>query len=325
MIIVFQNEPPDEEHALQALEVEDLEVVDRLSETVREAAWPQPQETLDAKRGWALVRPEVLALVENLRDSGTPLGEYAENGFYRGVTTGLNRAFVIDGATRDQIISEDAESAEIIKPWLRGRNIDRWRIDFEAQYVIFTRRGIDVDQYPAIKEHLSQFKERLMPGTDKGRKPGKYEWYEIQDTTAYYAEFEKPKIIYPDIAKRPEFAYDTSGAYGGNTIYILPTEELYLLGILNSLVVEFFYNQISSTIRGDYLRFIASYMERVPIPKPTEPQREAIEALVRKLLDAEGQGPHVEEWERELNALVYQVYGLTDDEIAIVEEQCQCV
>jgi hypothetical protein len=67
------------------------------------------------------------------------------------------------------------------------------------------------------------------------------------------------------------------------------------------------------------------YVKQVPIPEPTEPQREAIEALVRKLLDAEGQGPHVEEWERELNALVYQVYGLTDDEIAIVEEQCQCV
>jgi hypothetical protein len=321
MVIVFRNEPPGEGQALRALEVEDLAVVDRLPEVVAAEAWCQPQNTLDAKRGWALVKPDIQALIEKLRNSGTLLRDYAKNGFYRGVTTGLNQAFVIDGVTRDRIVAEDAKSAEIIQYWLRGRSIDRWRIEFEDQYIIFARRGIDIDRYPAIKRHLSQFKERLMPGTERGRKPGSYEWYEIQDTTAYYTEFGKPKIVYPDIAKRPEFAYDTTGAYGGNTIYILPTEGLYLLGILNSLVVEFFYNQISSTIRGDYLRFIASYMEQVPIPTPTPAQREAIEALVRKLLAAEGQGPHVEAWEQELNALVYQVYDLTTEEIAIVEEQ----
>jgi len=261
----------------------------------------------------------VLALLEKLRLSGTPLGEYVGGRFYRGVTTGLNKAFVIDQATRDQLIAEDPRCAEIIKPWIRGRDIDRWRVDWPGLYLIFTRRGIDIDCYPAVRHYLAQFKKRLMPGVPGGRKPGNYEWYEIQDTTDYYVEFEKPKIVYPDIAVEPEFAYDATGAYGGNTMYILPTDELYLLGVLNSSVVEFFYNQISSTIRGDYLRFIATYMEQVPIPDVTPAQRAAIKVLVRKLLDAEGQGPQVAEWERELNALVYELYGLTAEEIGIVE------
>lgn len=125
MIIVFQNEPSEEEHALQALEVEDLAVVDRLSEVVRGEAWPQPQDTLDAKRGWALVRPDVLALLEKLRRGGMPLGEYTDEDLYRGVVTGLNKAFVIDKSTRDGLVNKNAKSAEIIKPWLRGRNVKR--------------------------------------------------------------------------------------------------------------------------------------------------------------------------------------------------------
>ena len=103
------------------------------------------------------------------------------------------------------------------------------------------------------------------------------------------------------------------------TLFVLPTEDYYLLGILNSEAAEWFVKHISSTIRGGFVRFKRQYVEQIPIPTPTPAQREAIEALVEKLLAAEGQGPQVEAWEEELNQLVYQVYGLTAEEIAIVE------
>jgi hypothetical protein len=318
MIIVFRKEPPDEEHALQALEVEDLEVANRLPEVVAEEAWKQPQASL-SERGWVLLRPKMRLLLNKLRDSGISFGTLVGDAIDRGITTGYNRAFVIDEVVRDRLLKEDPKSAEIIKPWLNGRDIKRWRVEWHGKYIIFTRRGIDIESYPAVKAYLEQFKERLMPGTEKGRKAGNYEWYEIQDTTAYYAQFKKPKIVWPDIAPNPSFAYDTSGVFGGNTMYILPAKDVYLLGILNSRVVEFFYHQISSTIRGDYLRFIATYMKQIPIPEPTPAQREAIEALVGKLLAAEGQGPRVPAWERALNELVYEVYELTAEEIALVE------
>jgi hypothetical protein len=283
-------------------------------------AWPMPQHKALTANSWRLQPPEVLNLLEKLRQSGTPLDEYLDNDFYRGVTTGLNKAFVIDSATRERLIQKDARSAEIIKRWIRGRDIDRWQINIPDQHVIFTRRGIDIDEYPAIKEYLTNFKERLEPGTPKGRKSGAYKWYEIQDSTSYYEEFEKPKIVYPDIAKSPEFAYDTRGVYGGNTMYIMPTKDLSMLGILNSSVVEFFYTQTSSTIRGDYLRFIATYISRIPIPQPSDPT--PIETLVRRILAAKAADPaaDVSALEAEIDRLAYQLYGLTEDEIAIIEE-----
>ena len=237
-----------------------------------------------------------------------------------GVKTGYNAGFVIDRVTRDRLVAENPNSAEIIKPWLRGRDVRRWQVEYSDQYIIFTYRDVDIDSYPAVKDYLEPMRERLEQRATSHLHP----WYELQQPqTGIYENFEKPKIIYPDIAKRCEFAFDDQGYFGGNTIYFIPVDDLALLGILNSSVVEFFYGHISAMIQQDYLRFFTQYLEQVPIPKPTKPQREAIEALVRKLLDAEGQGPQVECWERELNALVYEVYGLTEDEIYIIEQRVQ--
>jgi methylase of polypeptide subunit release factors len=335
MIIVFRKEAPEEEHALRALEVDDLAAVDRLSEVVAREAWDQLQGTFDAKRGWALVQPETLALLEKIRSRGMPFAEHLEGRSYRGVTTGLNRVFVIDHSTRERIIGEDPKSAEIIKPWLRGRDVSRWNVEPKDRYVIFTRRGIDIDRYPGAKEYLSQFKDRLMPGTEEGRKAGSYEWYEIQDTTAYYAEFSQPKIVWAKYGIEPAFAYDTQGYFCTNTVFIIPTDQLLFVGLLNSKIVQWFAQHTFNIVRGGYIEWIPTNVARIPIPTVTTTQHEAIEALVSKLLAAhakppagsepaggsaaEGQGPHVEAWERELNELVYQVYGLEDEELAIIE------
>jgi hypothetical protein len=213
--------------------------------------------------------------------------------------------------------------------------VNRWQVEWGGEYLIAIQNSDDenaqnpwgeaeteeeaqrifCDIYPAIHDHLSQYKDRLRERWDQGKF-----WWELRACT-YYTKFVKPKILYPDIAKKCEFAFDEHGFLSGNTTYFVPVSDLALLGMLNSQVVDFFYRHISAMIQQDYLRFFTQYLEQVPIPTPTEAQREAIEALVRKLLDAEGQGPQVEAWEGELNALVYQVYGLSDEEIAIVEGQ----
>jgi len=322
-VLVVRNRAPTSDHAAQALTVDDMAVVGHLADAVRTHAWPQPQASLRPD-GWTLVPPHVRALLEKLRGSGTPLGEYVGEKFYRGIVTGLNKAFVIDRAMRDRLVAEDSRSAEIIKPWLRGRDVKRWRVEWAGLYVIFTRRGIDIEQYPAVRGYLSPFKHRLMPGAPGGRKPGNYQWYEIQDTIDYYAEFEKPKIVWPDIARRCEFGFDDQGFYPDCTLFIVPDADLYLVGILNSAVVECFYRNVSPTIQRNFLRFKRIYLSQIPIPQPTSAQRAAIEDLVHKLLDAyqvtgTSEEPVTSEWERELNELVYEVYGLTDEEIAIVE------
>ena len=210
-----------------------------LEDYIREHSYAVRQPELDDS-GWSLADERTQRLLAKLKATGVPLGEYVGGKIYRGVLTGLNEAFIIDEATRARLIAEDAGSAELIKPFLAGRDIKRYEHPRIDKYMIFTRRGLNIDDYPAIKQYLTIFKERLTPkpknwaGKDwKGRKPGAYEWYEIQDTIDYHAEFEKPKIVYAEIAARGQFVLDLNGSYYDTTAYLLVhgSELLYLLGL----------------------------------------------------------------------------------------------
>ena len=272
--------------------------------------------------GWTLEKPEILALVDKLRKAGKPLGEYVQGRFYRGILTGLNEAFVIDEDTKKKLIAEDPRSSELIKPWLRGRDIKKWKAEWAGLFIIFTRRGTNIEKYPAIKKHLLQFRKDLEPKKSerdkRGRKPGPYEWFEIQDNIAYYEEFEKPKIIYPDIAQASEFTYDTGKFFLGNTAYIIPTDETWLLGLLNSKLIWWFYLSLSSMIRGGFVRFIAQYMEQLPIIATTAAQKATIIERVQKILAAPD-SPDVLKLEDEIDQMVYKLYDLTEEEINIIE------
>ena len=147
----------------------------------------------------------------------------------------------------------------MIKPFVTGRDIKRYQSPSSSRYLIFIRRGVRIDDYPAIEQYLRNYKDRLQPkpkgwkgGGWKGRKPGPYQWYEIQDTIDYYAEFEKPKIIIPAIVQSASYTFDRTGCYSSDKTSIIATDDLYLLGILNSKVSDFVMHLISSTKRGGY-------------------------------------------------------------------------
>jgi len=317
-----------------------------LTDYVREHCYGVRQAALDSG-GWSLVDERTQALLDKLRRSGVPLGDYVNGRIYRGVLSGLNKAFVIDGETQQRLISEDPASAELIKPFLAGRDVKRYQPPQSQRYLIFTRRGVKIEDYPAIERHLAAFKEQLKPkpkgwrgATWKGRKPGSYKWYEIQDTVGYYAEFEKPKMILPDISLRGNFMLDDKGKYYSvNTTYIIPIDDRYVLGLLNSWLITYFYQSISSTYRGGYLRFIYQYLVRVPIraidfSDPADVERhDRMVALVERMLAlhkqlADAKTPMAKELlqrqidatDRQIDRLVYELYGLTEEEIKIVED-----
>ena len=137
-----------------------LEDLDGLLARAEVRDFPQ---VLLKKDGWILDDPALIRLFQRMMDQGKLLGEFAKGRIYRGVTTGLNEAFVINEAKRQELIEEDPRSAELIKPWLRGRDIGRWKPDSAGLYVIFTRRGVDIDEYPAIQSHLSWWRAELEP------------------------------------------------------------------------------------------------------------------------------------------------------------------
>jgi hypothetical protein len=295
--------------------------LDRMDETLAAVGFSMPIAALKPG-GWTLERPDVLALMEKLRKAGKPLGEYVDGKFYYGIKTGLNEAFVIDEATRKRLIAEDPRSADLIKPWLRGRDIQKWKAEWAGLYVIFTRRGTDIEQYPAIKRHLEQFRKDLEPKksekAERGRKPGSYKWFEIQDNIAYYKEFDEPKILWPGISSDVIFGLDESRCYGNDNNQLIISNDRFLLAVLNSKLVHFLLTQICDRVRGGFYRMKMIYVEQLPISSATAAQKAPITERVRKIL-SDPDSPAVPRLESEIDDLVYELYGLTAAEIAIVE------
>jgi hypothetical protein len=343
-IIRVRNAKPAKEICIS--KVETLEFPD-LAGYVNEHRHPIEQASL-TDGGWTLGDRRTELLLKKLQGAGRPLEEYVMGQIFYGIKTGLNKAFVIDESTKKKLIEEDPKSAEIIKPFVVGKDVKRYEVpDNQGKFLIFTRHGINIKQYPAILNHLKQFKNELMPRPCdwvgekwEGRKPGAYEWYEVQDTIDYFTEFEKPKIMYPDIAPRGYFTLDTSGSfYCGNTVYFLVTDQKFLLGILDSKLITFYYSKIAALIRGGYLRFFTQDIAKLPIytpdfDKPDDKARhDRMVALVNEMLELHKHLSHaktdqekriitqeIESTDRQIDSMVYGLYGLTTDEIAVVEE-----
>ena len=291
------------------------EPIDSFERRFNEYSFALPQAELKAD-GWRLESPKVLRLLEKLRSAGTPLGEYIEGRFYYGIKTGLNKAFVVDRQTRDRLIAEDKSSAEILKPFLRGRDVKRWRVEPQDIWLIFTRRGIDINRYPAIHKHLKQFKAQLIPGVPGGRKPGSYQWYEIQDNIAYWKEFEQQKILYQEIATFQAFSYDRSGSFANNKTFLIPTKDLALLGILNSKLAWWFLHQICSKLQGGALAMQTPYVSQLPIASAKPEQHRLLSSLTDYLVFISyklvGLQPRdqlmISYFEQLIDALVYELY-----------------
>lgn len=320
--IVVTEKATAKNQRLRALNWEMGKPIEQFEAVVEQESFWMPQTELTAN-GWQLADDAALRLLERLRKAGTPLGEYVNGRFYRGILTGFNEAFVVDRATRDRLIAEHPSSEEVLKPFLRGRDVKRWRIDYQDLWLIFTRRGINIKKYPAIYSYLLQFKDRLTPGVPGGRKPGSYKWYEIQDNIAYWKEFSNPKIVYPDIARNCEFTFETNDLFPDCTLFIIPAVPLSWIGILNSKLVEFFFAQISPRVRGDFMRFKSIYVEQIPLPHQHIPwifERfveyvyclyESVNSTDQMLISVQDK-LMLEYFERVINGLVYELY-LPDD------------
>ena len=309
-------------HSFKAANIDTLTYAVSLGQYINTIAFDVNQ-TLLQPSGWSLVNDKLQNLLEKIKSKGIPLGEYVKGQIFYGIKTGYNEAFVIDAEIKNRLIAEDPKSAEIIKPFLAGRDIKRYQKPHSDKYLIFTKRGIDIDQYPAIKNYLSSFRDKLEPKPKdfkgdnwNGRKTGSYKWYEIQDAVDYYLEFEKPKVMLPDISLSCQATFDFDKYYCVNTAYIIPDLNYSDLAILNSNLILFFYSNISQTIRGGYFRFIKQYLEQIPIIKTND-----FDEVIKGLLDVENDSMlDIIKIESDINQSIYQLYDLSADEIKIIED-----
>jgi hypothetical protein len=224
------------------------------------------------------------------------------------------------------LIKLDIKNNEIIKPILRGRDVRRYYSNFHNLWMINSHNGLKeqdikridvINDYPEIYKHLLKFEEKAKLRFDKG-----FHWTNLRNC-AYLSEIEKPKIVFSEIVSEPQFHYDTEGFFPEATVFFITGENLkFLVAILNSKPATYFFKKFyaGGELVGKY-RYKKAFLENLPIPKATEAQQTEIAEIVDKILTQKKANPQTDttELEHEIDGLVYQLYDLTDEEIAIVE------
>ncbi|GAA8751374.1 class I SAM-dependent DNA methyltransferase [Helicobacter pylori] len=280
----------------------------------------------------------LLDLRGKMESVGTPLKDW-DIQIYRGILTGANEAFIIPTEKRDEILNacktqeERKRTEALIKPVLRGKDIKRYSYEWASLWVINTHNGytsnlkfkippIDIEKYPATKAHLDAHWDTIATRCDQGDTP-----YHLRNC-AYLEDFEKEKIVYPCImAKEPCFVYEEKGFYAPAPANIITGDKIeikYITALLNSKCIYFamrkFY--MGGGIEGELK---TNNLEKIPIPKITPQNQKLADKITdgaKAILEAKEKDPkaNTQELEKEIDALVYQLYNLTDEEIKIIEE-----
>ncbi|QQR98592.1 MAG: N-6 DNA methylase [Sphingobacteriales bacterium] len=238
---------------------------------------------------WTIYNLSERNIKQQIEKLGTPLKDWNLK-IYLGIKTGYNEAFVIDKQTKEQLIKEDANSIKIIKPILRGKDIkayitdysDLWLINFHNGYKVGNeyKERIKIEDYPAIKKHLDKYWNNLENRYDKGETP-----YNLRNC-AYVNEFAKKKIVYPDISQKLSFVILEEDYIVANTAYFLTTDSCYLLSVLNSKLINYYYKSISAQLGSTGIRSFTIYIEQLPIPNISlsdqQPFIEKAETMLQK-------------------------------------------
>ena len=214
--------------------------------------------------------------------SGPRLSELCKGLIGWGIKTGLNEAFIINQAKREELVDQTPAATEVIKPLLTGDDVRRYELHYREDYLLYTYHGIDIRKYQSVEEHLRPFKSRLEARATQ------QEWFELQQPQmAYRSWFDATKIVYPEIGKEARFVIERAGHYLNNKCFFLPSADWFLLAVLNSAPVFSYLKEVCALLgdkdRGGRLEFRAQYLEMLPIPNASTPNQKSVGELARKV------------------------------------------
>jgi type II restriction/modification system DNA methylase subunit YeeA len=296
-----------------------------------------------SEESWIIASKEEQRIKDKIEKIGTPLKDW-DISIYRGILTGYNKAFIIDGAKKDELIAADPKNAGIIKPVLRGRDIKRYKAEFADLWLIFIPWHFPLHndssvsgaskkaekefkkQFPYIYSHLLKYKEKLSK-RNKAETGIRYEWYVLQRCAAsYYNEFEKEKIVWQEMTQENSFAYDENLMFCNDTGRIMTGKNLkFLIAILNSPLIHYaFGNFYAGGALGEKgVRYKHTFMEQLPIPKiPTKSQTPFI-TLVDLIIAKKEKGEDTTAEENKIDIMVYKLYELTYSEVKIIDPEIE--
>ena len=276
---------------------------------------------------WILVPKEHVSVLDKMHATPIRLKDLPISINY-GIKTGLDKAFIVDTAERNRLVSEDASSKEILKPILRGRDIRAYSAEWKNLWLIVAHNGVkeiglrrvDINKYKAVKRYMDRFNSELFSRADQGDTP-----YNLRNC-AYLMDFAKPKIVYPNMTTRFPFMLDTGGVLVNPKCYILTADKplyflKYLTGVFNSKTTKLWIWYYCPELNGGAREIHKMCFERLPLPESSQGQQKEISELVDSILTAKKTDPAADTsaLEAEIDQLVYKLYGLTDEEIAVVE------
>ena len=289
--------------------------------------------------GWSLAKNQIAKIINKLNKDNISLAQYIQLQIFYGIKTGCNEAFFIDQYTRSKLIESDPKSAEIIKPLVVGDDIRKYEINYQENFLIFTRRGININEYPTIKKHLEKFKSKLEPkpelhsGSWQGRKAGNYKWYEIQDTVDYWTFFEHPKIIYPVIASSSRFMLDNQGYFPNDKCFIIPCSDFYLLALLNSKllfnVTKLMVSVLGDEDAGGRLELRSIHLQNIPIRKisfntKSDRRQQSLEKLIKSYQEKQEILKEIEEHiRREETDIVHDILAYLAEQMIEINREKQ--
>ncbi|WP_296710850.1 Eco57I restriction-modification methylase domain-containing protein [Rhodoblastus sp.] len=295
----------------------DKSEVEGFPKLVDEIGFDMPQKALGAD-GWQLEPQVKRGLLERIRSTGTPLKDFVSARVYRGITTGFNNAFVIDGLTKDRLIAEHRSAAAIILPYLRGTDVERWHAEPKDLWLIKIPSSENVTHpwsgsrnaeaifaltYPSIYKFMIQYRNQLVDRYDQGK-----QFWELR-SCKYWEDFSERKILSTKVSYRPSFCVDRSGSIIGNTAYFIKTGKFdnFLLSILNSSISEYYSRNVFSSKQGGFYEVQPDGLEAFPVPR--------LGTLGEKLVNQIDYAPIAARdprFEQLLNGFVYELFFRDD-------------
>jgi type I restriction-modification system DNA methylase subunit len=238
---------------------------------------------------WSFNKAEIYNLRTKINQISDQLDKIPNINIYYGIKTGYNKAFIIDNETKERLINNDKRNKDVIEPLIRGKDIKKWKVDYNKIYLLNIPWKFNIEDYPLIKEYLSKFKDKLetRPEVESGRG----NWFSLSRYgSGYQSEFKREKIIWAEISPKPSFLIDNENLFLLNTSYMIISENedynlYYLLSLLNSNLLFWIFNQISPQIEGKRLRYVKQYVEQLPIYPATPEEQKPFIIKADKMLE----------------------------------------
>jgi len=329
-ILLFQKNKSTPNHTFNVINIQsDFTKDTELNVYSKKHSLSITQKEIDS-RCFTFADDVTMKLKAKIEDRGVPLKDWDIKICF-GIKTGFSKAFIINNETKEKLCKQDSKITEILKPILRGRDIDKWYYKWAGLWLINSHNGLRskgvkrinvVKDYPIIYKHLQQYQEDLEIRQDKGDN-----WTNLRNC-AYLDEFEKEKILYQEISYESKFSWDNNKMFVNQSCYIICNANKYILSLLNSKLINNYFRLISQTLGTGAFRWIKQYVEQIHIPKISSTEQSPFIELVDRILAITKDKDYLEnpkmqaktkEYEYQIDQMVYKLYNLTPEEIKIVE------